>query len=56
MKRFSPEGQPIDQFAGPDANLYHPRAIAIDAADNLYIADTGGGRIVKFNSKGGRSS
>lgn len=52
LKRYSPDGTLIDQFGGPDGKFYHPRALAIDAADNLYIADTGGARIVKYNGKG----
>jgi sugar lactone lactonase YvrE/4-amino-4-deoxy-L-arabinose transferase-like glycosyltransferase len=52
IKRYTPDGQLVDQFAGPEARFYHPRSLAIDAADNLYIADTGGGRVVKFNGKG----
>ena len=52
LKRYSADGKLIEQFGGPDAKFYHPRGLAIDAADNLYVADTGGGRVVKFNSKG----
>jgi 4-amino-4-deoxy-L-arabinose transferase-like glycosyltransferase/sugar lactone lactonase YvrE len=52
IKRYAPDGKLLDQFAGPEARFYHPRSLSIDAADNLYIADTGGGRVVKYNSKG----
>jgi sugar lactone lactonase YvrE len=52
IKRYTPDGELVDQFAGPDARFYHPRSLSIDAADNLYVADTGGGRVVKFNGKG----
>lgn len=52
IKRYTSEGQLVDQIAGPEARFYHPRGMAIDAADNIYVADTGGGRVVKFNGKG----
>jgi 4-amino-4-deoxy-L-arabinose transferase-like glycosyltransferase len=52
LRRYSSDGQLLEQFGGPDAKFYHPRGLAIDAVDNLYIADTGGGRVVKYNGKG----
>ena len=52
IKRYAPDGRLVDQFGGPEARFYHPRSLAIDAADNLYVADTGGARVVKFNGKG----
>ncbi|TAK24713.1 MAG: hypothetical protein EPO26_05740 [Chloroflexota bacterium] len=52
IKRYTPHGTLIDQFGGPDARFYHPRSLSIDAADNTYVADTGGARVVKFNGKG----
>jgi len=52
LRRYSGDGQTMERFAGPDARLYYPRALAIDAADNLYVADTSGGRVVKFNPAG----
>ena len=35
-----------------DAQFYHPRGLSIDAQDNLYIADTGGSRVVKMSLQG----
>jgi DNA-binding beta-propeller fold protein YncE len=52
LRRYTADGQLIEEFGGPDAKFYHPRGLAIDAVDNLYIADTGGGRVVKYNDKG----
>ncbi len=52
IKRYDPNGTIIAQFGGPDARFYHPRGMALDAQDNVYIADTGGSRIVKFSPRG----
>lgn len=35
-----------------DLAFYHPRAIATDAAGNLYVADTGRNRVVKLSPEG----
>ena len=45
-------GAATGRFGGPAAQLYHPRGMGIDADGNLYVADTGGGRIVKFSPDG----
>ena len=50
--RFDASGQPIARFGGPDLGLYHPRGMAVLPGDILAIADTGGGRLVFFNSEG----
>lgn len=42
----------MGRIGGPAAQLYHPRGMAIDADDNLYVADTGGCRIVKLSPDG----
>jgi DNA-binding beta-propeller fold protein YncE len=52
VQRFSPTGQLDGKFAGPTAGFYHPRGIAVDSAGNVYLADTGTGRIVALNSSG----
>jgi tripartite motif-containing protein 71 len=31
-------------------DLRHPSGVAVDAADNLYIVDTGNNRVIKYNS------
>ncbi|MHB8577582.1 MAG: flippase activity-associated protein Agl23, partial [Dehalococcoidia bacterium] len=40
--------------AGPTSplDLYGPRSIAIDAAGNLWVTDTGDGRVVEFDANG----
>lgn len=46
-------GQPTQNIAQPGpADLYGPRAIAVDEAGNLWVTDTGHSRIIKFNSDG----
>lgn len=37
---------------GQASRLNNPRSVALDARGNLYVADTGNGRIVKFDSSG----
>ena len=50
--RFDAAGAPLGRLGGPAAQLYHPRGMAIDGDGNLYVADTGGCRIVKFSPDG----
>ena len=50
--RFSPDGTLRARVGGPSAQLYHPRGMAIDGQNNLYIADTGGARVVKMSLGG----
>ena len=45
-----------DNRAANTANLYAPWGIAVDSANNLYIADQGNGRIRKVAPVGGRIS
>jgi len=52
--RFAADGQPLGRFGGPEAQLFHPRGMAIDAQDNIYVADTGGCRLVKYDTDGHR--
>ena len=46
------EGSAGDGGAATSAQLSFPRAVAVDAAGNLYVADTGNCRIRKVNSAG----
>ncbi len=50
--RYDKNGQPTGRFGGAAAQLYHPRGMAIDMDANLYVADTGGCRVVKFSPAG----
>lgn len=53
--RFSADGEPLDRFGGPEkGQFFHPRGLAIDAGDNLYVTDTGGARVVVYDSQGKR--
>lgn len=45
-------GKGFSDGVGRNAKLYYPEAIAIDLADNIYIADTKNHRIRKLNPKG----
>jgi DNA-binding beta-propeller fold protein YncE len=52
ISRFDRNGQFKTRFAGPAARFYRPRGMAIDDEDNLYVADTGGCRVVVLDRNG----
>lgn len=52
LVRFSAEGAFLGRFGGPPVGFYHPRAVAIDAAGNYYVADTGTGHVDIFDPNG----
>jgi hypothetical protein len=47
IRRFNSLGSYIDSFG--DDMLISPRGLAIDANSNIYVADTGNNRIVKYS-------
>lgn len=49
---FSTEGALLRQIGGPALVLYNPRAIAVSTDGAIYIADTGGARIVVLSPDG----
>jgi DNA-binding beta-propeller fold protein YncE len=51
---FDAKGNSTGRIGGPAAQFYHPRGLSIDAQDNLYVADTGGSRVVKLSLQGTR--
>jgi len=51
IQRYGPSGE-LHGAIGHDLAFYRPRGLAIDAEDNLYVADTGGNRIVKMTLSG----
>ena len=55
IQKFNSAGTFVSALGGPgtgDGQFSGPVGIAIDASDNLYVADTGNNRIQKFNSAG----
>lgn len=54
LYRFDADGHALGRMGGPSAQFFHPRALSIDAQDNLYVADTGGSRVVKLSLSGQR--
>jgi uncharacterized protein (TIGR03663 family) len=62
IQKFDAEGRFLLQWGtfgntegaivGQEDVLYGPRDIAIDAAGNLYVTDTGNKRVMKFSSEG----
>jgi len=61
IQAFTPEGVYLRSWGrfgeaanaqGPDSFLYGPRAVVCDAEGNLWVADTGNKRIVKFDPQG----
>lgn len=51
MYRFDANGRPLGALEA-NTRFYKPRGFSIDKSDNLYIADTGGSRIVKLDPDG----
>lgn len=49
---FDTSGRFLRKWSGPSIALYHPRAMALSANGDVYIADTGGGRVVSFSADG----
>jgi len=50
--RFDTGGNLLAKFGGPEAQLYQPRGLSLDAEGNIYAADTGGHRLVAFDASG----
>ncbi|HUW13690.1 MAG TPA: PA14 domain-containing protein, partial [Anaerolineae bacterium] len=51
LQRFTAAGELLDAF-GRESAFYRPRGLGLDALGNLYVADTGGVRIVKLGPGG----
>jgi 4-amino-4-deoxy-L-arabinose transferase-like glycosyltransferase len=49
---FDSLGNYLGRWGGPDSTMYYPRAMAIAADDTVYVADTGGARIVQSSANG----
>lgn len=52
VKKYSPSGEYLGQWAGPSQGMYHPRGMTIDSQGNIWIADTGRCRVLKYSPKG----
>jgi len=51
VDRFDKNGKLLNSF-GTNLGMYFPRGMALDAQDNIYIADTGGSRALKLSPAG----
>ncbi len=51
LSLWSPDGEPV-ALIGQDLALYHPRGVAVSPQGDIFIADTGGGRIVQADDEG----
>ena len=51
LKRFASNGD-FRGFFGIDLGVYNPRGVAIDHDGNLYLADTGGNRLLRLSAAG----
>ncbi len=51
IKHFDNEGGPLDEF-GAELGLYHPRGLGLGIANNIWIADTGSGRLQETDMTG----
>jgi hypothetical protein len=57
--RFTPDGDPIDRLAGPATGMFHPRGMTVlpppvgsTDAEIIVVADTGGARLMLYDSAG----
>jgi sugar lactone lactonase YvrE len=49
---FDGDGRFLRKWGGGEAGMYHPRAMAIDGAGTVYIADTGRKRVLVYGPDG----
>ncbi|MCA1554326.1 MAG: hypothetical protein LC737_08110, partial [Chloroflexi bacterium] len=54
LYRFDQQGRLLGRIGGPSAQFFHPRGITLDSQGNIYVADTGGSRVVKLAPAGQR--
>jgi DNA-binding beta-propeller fold protein YncE len=52
IHQYDPAGRFVGRVPLERSDFYNPRGLAIDEDDNLYVADTGLNRIVKFSPAG----
>ena len=51
LSRYTKEGRLLGKL-GAGLGLYRPRGLSIDGTGSLYVADTGGNRVLKLNPEG----
>lgn len=52
VSRFSPDGRFLGRFTAAGQSFFSPRGLSLDASDNLYIANTGQGLVIKLDRDG----
>ncbi|MBI2939581.1 MAG: 6-bladed beta-propeller [Chloroflexi bacterium] len=52
LKKFTPAGNFVFKFGPDKTESYHPAGLGLDGSDNVYLADTGNNRILKFDRSG----
>jgi hypothetical protein len=55
VQKFTAAGQYVKEWGGQGSGpgqMYGPRGIAVDAADNVYVSEVGNDRVQKFTSNG----
>ena len=53
--RFDPTGTPLDRFAGPSSQTFHPRGMTVMADDTVIVVDTGNSLLTFFGPSGNMS-
>jgi DNA-binding beta-propeller fold protein YncE len=51
VRAFDSDGMPLSDFASLDG-MYNPRGIGVGPSGDIYVADTGGGRVLRFSGSG----
>lgn len=53
VRKLDPSGNQLQAFTGSGSSaLNGPAGVAVDSSGNVYVADTGNGRLVEFSSTG----
>ena len=52
LHRFDAAGQPLGRVGGPQARFFQPRGFDIAPDGSIYLADTGGARVVRLTALG----
>jgi DNA-binding beta-propeller fold protein YncE/4-amino-4-deoxy-L-arabinose transferase-like glycosyltransferase len=52
LHRFDASGKPLGRVAGPQARFFQPRGFDIAPDGAIYLADTGGARVLRLNAQG----
>ena len=50
--RLSADGRPLGRMEGPGLAVYQPRGLSVGPSGDVYVSDTGGGRVLQLDAAG----